>query len=295
MVNRPIPSFELYGELLSGGQSDPVHHEWIQERSRRHDWTIRLHRHRRLAQIFLLRTGNVSFRIENASFTTTEPHVLFIPAGVAHGFSFDEEVDGDVLSLRVGELWGGVAAGLDHPSLLAASSLAQSGSEHFDHIEALFGQLGQVYHSVKSGRGDLLEALTRLILAYISADVSQEKSSGALGHSAGLTRHEQQAQTFCALVETHFNENFPVSAYAEKIGVSAPHLTRICKVILGSTPNELVRQRRLLEAKRLLEHTRLPVSEVSHRSGFRDPSFFSRTFRQVHGVPPKSYRDETDG
>lgn len=294
-VGRSIPSYELYGELLSGGYRDPVHHEHLRERSSRHDWTIRLHRHRGLAQIFLFRTGNVSFRLGDRTFTTTEPHVLFIPPGVAHGFRFDEEVDGDVLSLRVNDLWEGVAERLDQPSLQGAGTFARSSSENFEYIEALFVQIGRSYHGMQSGRAELLEALTRLLLAYISGDLRRDHSIRPVGHADGLTRHERQAEKFFSLLEAHFSEDLSVGDYSRKVGVSAPHLTRVCKTVLGSTPNELVRRRRLLEAKRLLEYTRLTVSEVSHRSGFRDPSFFSRTFRRIYGVPPKSYRDEKDG
>ncbi|QUJ77250.1 helix-turn-helix transcriptional regulator [Sulfitobacter albidus] len=62
----------------------------------------------------------------------------------------------------------------------------------------------------------------------------------------------------------------------------------------GAAPNALVRQRRLLEAKRLLEYTRLGVAEIAHRSGFRDPSFFSRSFRSAFGLSPKAYRAARD-
>ena len=293
-ATRAIPSYELYGELLSGGYRDPVHHEPIRERSSRHDWTIRLHRHRGLAQIFLFRTAAVSVRLEDMSLTTTEPHVLFVPPGVVHGFRFDEGVDGDVLSLRVDDLWDGVARMLDHPALAGAGALARSRSENFDQIEALFGQLGQVYHGMNSERANLLDALTRLILAYVSGDLRRDDSGAAVGHPHALTRHEKQADRFCTLLEAHFRDDLSVPDYARAVGVSEPHLTRVCRTVLGSTPNELVRQRRLLEAKRLLEYTQLSVSEIAHLSGFRDPAFFSRTFRQAHGVPPRTYRADRD-
>jgi AraC family transcriptional regulator, transcriptional activator of pobA len=292
---RAIPSYELYGELLSGGRRDPVHHETIRERSSRHDWTIRLHRHRSLAQIFLFRTGDVSIGLGDRTFATREPQVLFVPPGVVHGFRFDERVDGVVLSLRVDEVGEGLAAMLGHRALAGAGLLGRAASENFDRIEALVGQLGEVYHGMMAERAALLDGLTRVILTYIASDLERERGIGAFGRPQSLTRHERQADKFCALLEAQFRADLSVQDYARAIGVSAPQLTRICKKVLGSPPNDLVRQRRLLEAQRLLEYTQLSLSEIAHLSGFNDPAFFSRSFRRAYGVPPKTYRNDKSG
>lgn len=290
-----VPSYGLYGELLSGGYRDAVHHETIRERSSKHNWTIRLHRHRGLAQIFLLNAGRVSYRIEGESFITDQPSVLFIPAGVAHGFRFDENVEGDVLSLRVNDLWGSAMAALDQPQFSSVAILAKRESENFDNIDSAFAQLGSIYNSMKEQRDAILEALVRLILAYIAGDVGSMQSGQVSSGSDTLSRQEKRAEAFCALLEERFSDDLTVHDYAIQVGLSAPHLTRVCKRLLGAAPNELVRQRRLLEASRLLEYTRLPVSEVSYRSGFNDPSFFTRTFRRAHGVSPRTYRAQKDG
>jgi AraC family transcriptional activator of pobA len=137
-------------------------------------------------------------------------------------------------------------------------------------------------------------SLTQLIITCISGDLCRESTISKVTQSIQLTRHEAQAETFCGLVEQHFGERLSMKDYADEIGVSAPHLTRVCRSILGSSPNDLVRRRRLLEAKRLLEYTRLSVSEISARSGFRDPSFFSRSFSGAFGVSPKTYREDRD-
>ncbi|SEN04112.1 helix-turn-helix domain-containing protein [Palleronia pelagia] len=291
---RAVPSFELYGEWLSGRHTDPIHHETIRERSSQHDWTIRLHRHRALAQVFLFRTDTVSFRVEDAARSTAEPHILFVPPGIAHGFRFREDVDGDVLSFRVDELGPAVSDLLRRPALKAAGILPQAAFPDFAHTASLFDQVRHVYHGMAPGRSDLLAALTQLILAYVSGGLRQVQSVGAISRTDGPTRHEARAEAFCALVETHFNEDLAVGDYAAMLDISAPHLTRLCRAALGLSPNELVRQRRLLEAMRLLEYTRLSVAEIAHRSGFQDPAFFSRTFRRAQGVPPTSYREQRD-
>ncbi len=294
MVNRSIPTYELYGELLSGSYTDPVHHETIQERSSKHHWTIRLHRHKNLAQVFLFRTPGVSFRLSEVTHTSTEPLALFVPPGIAHGFRFSEDVVGDVLSLRTIKLGSDISDLLNRPEMQSGGILPRSRCVNFDLIETSITQIGQTYHGLMTERSELLQSLTQLAITCISGDLRRETSIGSVTKSVQLTRHEAQAEKFCGLVEQFFSEDLAVRDYAVKVGVSAPHLTRICRKILGYSPNELVRQRRLLEAKRLLEYTRLSVSEIAHRSGFREPSFFSGTFSRTFGVPPKSYREDQD-
>jgi AraC-like DNA-binding protein len=53
----------------------------------------------------------------------------------------------------------------------------------------------------------------------------------------------------------------------------------------------IVRQRRLLDAKRLLSHSDLSVSEIGYRLGFQDPSYFSRFFRKSTGSAPAEFRE----
>jgi AraC family transcriptional activator of pobA len=288
-----IPNYELYGELLAGRYTDPVHHESIRERSSRHDWTIRLHRHRGLAQIFLFRSPGVHVRLGDIEHTSTQPMILVVPPGVPHGFRFAEDVMGDVLSLRIEALDTALAALIARLGA-AGQVLLRSEAMHFDAVAAVIGQLDTVYHSVGADRSDLLAAITQLVLCYLAADLRRTRAPASVAAPMQMTPHERQAERFCQRVETHFDKAWSVADYARDLGLSAPHLTRICRRILGAPPNELVRQRRLLEARRLLEYTRLPIAEVAHRSGFRDAAYFSRSFKAMQGMPPQQFRAKTD-
>lgn len=138
MSNRSIPTYELYGEFLSGNDPDPIHHETIRERSSRYHWTIRLHRHRRLAQIFVFRTSGVSVRLGDVTHNSIEPVLLYIPPGVPHGFRFSEDVAGDVLSLRADELREDIQRVFDKPAMQSGARLMpQSRTPYFRKMEAV--------------------------------------------------------------------------------------------------------------------------------------------------------------
>ncbi len=61
--------------------------------------------------------------------------------------------------------------------------------------------------------------------------------------------------------------------------------------LTGMTPNNYIRKIRLTEAKRLLEEEEnITVAEVSYKTGFSNPYYFSRCFKQEFGIPPSTFR-----
>ncbi len=293
-MTRVIPSYELYGELLAGGLPGPIHHETIKERSSQHNWTIRFHRHRRLAQIFLFDSPDVYWRLGDLEHTSTDQTVLVVPPGVPHGFRFSENVVGDVVSIRLDEMPARVQAGFTRFESETDTVFSRQQSGNFGHVAMLIGQLREVYHSVVSNKHDLLVALIELMLLYLSADLGERKPFRRLNTRVHAGRHDAMVETFCALLEDNYYRAWSVADYAQRVGISAPHLTRVCRAEIGSAPNDLVRQRRMLEAKRLLEYTALPVLHIANRCGFRDAAFFSRAFKTHEGVSPRAYRKQLD-
>ncbi len=294
MVSRSVPTFELYGEMIAGNYTDPIHHEPIHERSREHNWKIRAHRHSSLSQVFIFRTPNVDVQIGEMNYVSKEPILLVIPPNIPHGFRFSEDVEGEVISLRINEIDPDTKDRIQGFTSGFSCILPQSESRHFTAVDRLTRELGDIYHNIVPERSALISSIMQLIVTYLSADLDQQalNSVAAIAHPS--TRQEAQIEKFCKLIERRFASNWTVGKYAEEVGVSTPHLTRICKQILGFPPNEVVRQRRILEAKRLLEYTNLTIAEVAFRSGFREAAFFSRSFKTIVGIGPKDFRLSVD-
>jgi AraC family transcriptional activator of pobA len=104
------------------------------------------------------------------------------------------------------------------------------------------------------------------------------------------SRPARLARQFRLEVEGRFHKETALSAYAAALGVTANHLNDTLRRETGQPAGELIRQRRLLEAKRLLLHSDLSVSEVGYRLGFDDPSYFSRFFRRYARASPADFR-----
>jgi AraC-like DNA-binding protein len=91
-------------------------------------------------------------------------------------------------------------------------------------------------------------------------------------------------------VDEHFRTWHQVGEYAARLGYSSRTLNRLARQNTGLTAKQLVDERILLEAKRLLSHADLPVSGVGLELGFDDASNFSSWFRKQAGMTPATFR-----
>jgi AraC family transcriptional regulator len=77
---------------------------------------------------------------------------------------------------------------------------------------------------------------------------------------------------------------------AREVGMSYFHFSRAFKQSLGMTPTNYIAARRIERAKRLMQETDSPISEIALRSGFSSQSHFTTSFRRLAGVTPRSFR-----
>jgi len=77
---------------------------------------------------------------------------------------------------------------------------------------------------------------------------------------------------------------------ARQVDMSYFHFSRAFKQSMGMTATSYIAERRIERAKRLLEETELPISEIALRSGFSSQSHFTTSFRRLAGATPKAFR-----
>jgi AraC family transcriptional regulator of adaptative response/methylated-DNA-[protein]-cysteine methyltransferase len=81
-----------------------------------------------------------------------------------------------------------------------------------------------------------------------------------------------------------------VEALAERLGVGARHLGRLFRKHWGASPSQIARTARVQRAKRLLDATDLPMTEIAYRSGFGSLRRFNAVFTEVYRRPPSEIR-----
>jgi AraC family transcriptional activator of pobA len=289
-ANPTPPRYALYGEFLEQARPDYLHYETIRERSIKHNWSIRPHRHDNLFQVFHFATPGVRIQLGSEACLTRQPAILLVPPLITHGFQFPPTVEGGVISIAVRHM-NDIAGAYEIPRQLLEAALQLSPEDElFSNMAAQFAQLAHDFGSVHLYRNFVLENGFRAIVLGF-ARTFQDRLELADPQLASI--RERHVRNFCATLEHHYRSQKPIRFYADSVGLSPVHLTRLTRAILGMTPLEAVAARRLLEAQRLLRFTRYAIHEVANQLGFSDVSYFSRFFKKQTGHSPQHYRKQS--
>lgn len=97
---------------------------------------------------------------------------------------------------------------------------------------------------------------------------------------------------FTQLVEANFKKKHHVADYADMLLMAPKTLTHRFKRLNLPQPNEIIKNRIILEAKRLLVHTNRTAKEIAYALGYEDPAYFSRLFFIKTGEPPSGFRSK---
>ncbi|MFE9764034.1 AraC family transcriptional regulator [Streptomyces sp. NPDC005808] len=237
--------------------------------------------------VMLFHSGPVRHMIDFAEYEVSAGDILWIRPGQVHRFS-RADYQGTALTMQPGFLPRATveATGLyryDQPPLLRPGpdqltalehSLAQLEREYVDTVTLPLS----LHTSVL--RHSLTAFLLRLAhLAASSAEADREQSDTT------FTR-------FRDAVEKGFATNHSVSAYADALGYSRRTLVRAVRAATGETPKGFIDKRVILEAKRLLAHTDLPIGRIGVAVGFPDSANFSKFFHQHTDTSPAAFRAE---
>ncbi|MEY4696865.1 MAG: hypothetical protein RIT14_1293, partial [Pseudomonadota bacterium] len=95
---------------------------------------------------------------------------------------------------------------------------------------------------------------------------------------------------FTELMEQEFRTGAGVGDMAAALGVTATHLSRCCRQACGRSAIDLLQDRRLFEARRLLSETDMPVGRIGESIGFTSAAYFTRAFQQMTGKSPTAFR-----
>jgi AraC-like DNA-binding protein len=256
-----------------------------------------LHRvHRIDFHVVMLFTGGpVRHMIDFAEYEATAGELLWIRPGQVHRFSPESEYRGTVLTMQPGFLPRATveATGLyryDLPPLLRPDEARLAA------LTASLDQLRREYEDATTLPLSLHTAVLRhtltaflLRLAHLAASSAQEARQGAgQADAPGDTTFT----LFRNAVERDFATNHSVSAYADALGYSRRTLVRAVRAATGETPKGFIDKRVVLEAKRLLAHTDMPIGRVGAAVGFPDAANFSKFFQQHTDMTPAAFRAE---
>lgn len=133
------------------------------------------------------------------------------------------------------------------------------------------------------------EFVTRDNLSRIIYLLQQNMSGLRKPATEKLLRDEDRIKTMITYIQTNYQDELSMSDVAASASISTSEALRCFKRTIGMTPVAYIQDFRIKKARNLLEHTTMSMSEIADSCGFKDMSYFSKTFREKTGKSPTSY------
>jgi AraC-like DNA-binding protein len=131
---------------------------------------------------------------------------------------------------------------------------------------------------------DMVRALLLQLFIRVGRLILEDPSRELTAYNYSLLRNYQK------LVEKNFISLRLPKEYAQLLFISPNHLNALCNEVLGISAGEVIRNRIMLEAKRLLINLKLTISEIAYQLNFMDNSYFTKFFKKHTGLTPEKFR-----
>ena len=251
------------------------------------------HRHDFFEVLFLLK-GSGYHVIDSNQYQIKPPCVFFLSPGQAHKLELSHDIEGFIFIFtpefylinrnnrnRLIEFPFFYTIQQNNPPLI----LSDENDAQF--LESLFKKSVEMAIDKTLLAKEILRSTLDLILTYCSRLYPYDDQLMVKGKGHIMVKR------FYQLVEENFQNNLSVNDYADKLAVTANHLTQTIKQLTEKTSLEIIKSKQILEIKRLLVHTNLGVTEIANLLNFADQSYFTRFFKRETGFTPLAYRSQS--
>jgi AraC family transcriptional activator of pobA len=241
-------------------------------------------------ELLWVRSGSGSHLIDGEPLAVVPGSVTVIGRGRVHVFEEATDVHGAVV--RFGDE---VLSGEGTPGWLVAGKGGRTvpvpAGEH-DRLESLLAALGgETARPPDARSADLERHLMSVVLLWIERWYDAARTERRDSDDAEVQLHRR----FTRLLEQDFARHHDAAHYAGALRVPSAALSRALTQVTGRPTKELILERVMIEASRLLRFTDLSIGEVAHRAGYDDQLYFSRAFKRHAGEPPVAYRARVRG
>ncbi|GHE36658.1 helix-turn-helix domain-containing protein [Sphingobacterium griseoflavum] len=241
------------------------------------------HRHN-FYHFILFTSGSGSHSIDFEQFEIEPWQMYFMSPGQIHTWAFDKDIAGFVINFD--------------RDFFKTFLLRPEYVNNFSFFSGLVKD--EVFVVVEQEREALLHILARLLahvddldfarisLLYLFHVLEKQRRLPDVGEN-NLYNHTL-LRNFMDLIETNYRRLRLPKEYAALLYITPNHLNALAKEFLGFSAGELIRDRIVLEAKRLLVIHDYSVSDIAYELNFNDNSYFTKFFKKATGLTPDEFR-----
>lgn len=255
--------------------------------------TTRAHRHN-YYEIFLFDKGGGYHEIDFGAHSISDKSIHFVAPGMIHKVRREPDSYGSILLFSRDFYHLGAQKEMSlyqYPFLnaqISGSPVVNLEQTQFDELLYLSRTMGNEKANNGLTNAEIIRTYLHIFLLKCK-EYTEYKSSGANASAATYYHKLQQ------LLESHYCKEHLPSFYADELSISFKKLNDICKQHSGLSMSNMIKERLMLEAKRLLIHTDHSIKEIGYFLGFEDPAYFNRFFRKNADLSAGSFRKQRTG
>jgi AraC-like DNA-binding protein len=235
----------------------------------------------------LITKGSGTHHLDANSCVVKPGYVFLTHPGQVHDWRFSADIDGYIifhtkdfydLNFTYERISQFLFFGLSGTPLIVLSKTA------YEKIEPIFQSIAGEYESERVMKFQKICSLLNVLYIELSEIYPPQKQL-----SNRNKNQYAQVQNLEDFIDKNYKSLKLPKQYAALMNLSQKHLNRIVKSSLNKTTSELISERVVLEAKRMLIHSTLSVTQIAIELGYLDNTYFFRIFKNKVGETPIGY------
>ncbi|MFY0483863.1 helix-turn-helix domain-containing protein [Flavobacterium sp. PLA-1-15] len=237
----------------------------------------------------LFTKGIGTHEIDFNTYSVKPGNLFVISPGKTHHWELSDDVDGFIFT-HTKEAYDlhyshNMIANFPFFQSVQNSPLIELADNQIGEIVSLFESMLSEYQKQEILKHQVLVSYSDIMYAQLSRIYLKDEKEQIVNH--GL--YAQKFNELEKLIEEHFITEKSPSQYASMLNITPKHLNRITQSVMEKTTSEVILDRIILEAKRVMLHTSKSFAEIAIGLGYDDYAYFSRLFKQKTGITPSQF------
>lgn len=287
-VKKTIPVYDICSLHDADDRQNDVIAQTFAEYLHIHPNLSASHRHS-FYHFLLFTKGSGYHTVDFEQFPVNAGQIYFMIPGQVHSWNFEGEADGYIINFSE-DIFRSFLTNQEYLEQypffrgFAKDSVIQLNEQVAADIATIFQQI------IAEVKEDNSQSMDMICARLISLFILVNRTNGIVANRQIPIQNQLTLFNFRKLVNTYYAEKRLPKEYAAILYVTPNHLNALCNDLLGISAGELIRDRVLLEAKRLLVNVDISISEIAYQLNFTDNSYFTKFFKKYTGVTPEEFR-----
>ena len=247
------------------------------------------HRHNFYVTVFFTK-GSGAHEIDFQNYSVEPGAIFFLNPGQVHSWHLSEDTDGYIF-FHNAEFYDLHFVKNKVKDFVFFNSIQSSRKLSLNKLQtkefsSKFLEIAEYFAKDSSLKYDYILACISQI--YIKSQQLFDNQQ-SLNFEGQVSVYQQHYEDFVKLVDEHFLTQKSASSYAEMLSITPKHLNRITQSMVKKTATDIISDRVILEAQRMLFYLDDSFNEIAFRLGYDDYAYFVRVFKKLTDTTPTQF------